>query len=74
MPTGGAATSGSTIAVGHEHEAVEVDDFRQKVRQALLRRLPDAQASARAAAEGDITAIMSQYVLDQSIDMCKNMC
>lgn len=70
MPSGG-ATSGSTIAVGQDHVAIEVDDFTNRVHQALVRRFGNRHLNTIADVERDITAIMSQYVLDQSIDMCK---
>lgn len=71
MPTRG-PTQSNAIAVGQEHVAIEMDDFMKKVHQSLLKRL-DVQASTMANVEGDITAIMTQYVSDESGDMCKNL-
>lgn len=73
MPTGGAATSGSTIAVGQEHVAIEVDEFTGRVHQVLVERFGIRHLNTIADVERDITAIMSQYVLTRALT-CVRIC
>jgi serine/threonine protein kinase len=69
MPSGG-PTVRSAIVVSQEHVAIEMNDFMKNVHQSLLTRLNIREADI-ANVERDITAIMSQYVIDESSDMCK---
>lgn len=69
-------TRGSTIAVGQAHVAFEIEDYIKNVHELLLHRLKKVNVPMATIedVERDLAALMSRYVIDESLDMCKCAC